>query len=127
MQNGKLKAYIVQDQLCEHFSVTFAETSGKAKSNEINTWEFNDCEYTDLRAQRVKSWDKYADSKKIPVTELLNKCWWFECKQCRSQITQDEIDDGKAFIDESSDACDFVKGNVICAECKKKLEERGEW
>jgi len=67
---GKVKAYIVQDLLCEHYSVTFAETSGKAKSNEINTWEFDDCEYTDLRTQRVKEWDKYADSKKIPVAEL---------------------------------------------------------
>lgn len=127
MQNGILKAYIVQDQLCEHFSVTFAETSGKAKSNVINTWEFHDCEYTDLRTQRVKEWDKYANSKKIPVAELLNKYWWFECKQCRSQIMQDDIDDGKAFIDENSDACDFVKGNVICAECKEKLERGGQW
>jgi len=38
---------------------------------------------------------------------------------------QDDIDDGKAFIDENSDACDFVKGNVICAECKEKLERCG--
>ena len=119
---GKLKAYIVSDTLCENFSVTFAETSGQAKANVINTWDFSDCEYTALRTQRKKEWDKYADSKKIPVAELLKNCWWFECKGgCGKQIMEDDIISGDAIIiDEERN--DFVQGGVICKECAEREE-----
>lgn len=118
---AKLKTYIVSDTLCENFSVTFAETSGQAKANVINTWDFDDCEYTALRTRRKKDWDKYADSKKIPVEELLKNCWWFECKGCGKQITEDDIISGDAIIiDEERN--DFVQGGVMCKECAERDE-----
>lgn len=129
MRNGKLKAYIVCEKWGDAGSiVVWAETPGKAKSQALYNDIFDGYEFTELRLDRVKDFDKYADTKKVPVQDLLNMSWWFYCAQCcKEHLDQDEIDDGKAFIDESSDACDFVKGAVICAECKKKLEERGEW
>lgn len=55
--------------------------------------------------------------------------WWFSCRKCGEEyLDYDKIADDEAFIDDvdySND--DFVKGSVICAECKKKLEECGKW
>jgi hypothetical protein len=118
----KLKAYIVSDLLCENYSVTFAKTSGQAKSNVINSWDFQDCDYTELRTQRKKEWDKYADSKKIPVAELLKNCWWFECKGCGKQLMEDDIISGDAVIIEDYERNDFVQGNIMCKECAEREE-----
>lgn len=127
MVKGKLKAYIVNDKWNDAGSIiTWAETSGKAKALALYDDIFSNCEYTELRAERSKYFDKYADSKKIPIRELLDRTWWFGCCKCnKEQLDQDSIDNGEAFIDETEDACEFVKGAVICAECKKKIEERG--
>ena len=123
---GKLKAYIVEDKWNSAGSiVVWAETRGKAKSNALYNDVFDSCEYTDLRTTRVKDFDKYADTKKVPIQELLNMSWWFYCSGfCGREINQDDIDAKEAFIiDGQRDFNTFVKGNVICAECKKNLEE----
>lgn len=130
MEKGKLKAYIVCDKWGDAGSiVVWAETPGKAKSQALYNDIFDGYEFTELRLDRVKDFDKYADTKKVPVQDLLNMSWWFCCAQClKEHLDQDDIDEGNAFIDEDGgDPCDFVKGAVICAECKKKLEERGQW
>lgn len=115
---SKLKAYIITDKWFGNYTVTFAETSGQAKASVVNSWDF-DCEFIYLRAKRKKDWDKYADSKKIPVAELLKNCWWFECKGCGKQITEDDILSGDAIIiDEERN--DFVQGGVICKECAER-------
>ena len=127
---GKLKAYIVNDKWNDAGSiVVWAETRGKAKSNALYNDVFDGCEYTELRTERVKDFDKYADTKKVPIQELLNMSCWFSCRKCGEEyLDYDKIADDEAFIDDVDYSNnDFVKGSVICAECKKKLEECGKW
>lgn len=115
---NKLKAYIVSDKWNENFTVVFAESNGKAKSEALYDEEFSWFDYTfvELRARRMKEWDKFAEKKKIPISELLKQGWWFECKGCSKQITEDDIVSGDAvIIDELRK--DFVQGGVMCKEC----------
>ena len=119
---GNKKAYIVSDKWNENSTVIFAESVGKAKSEALYEDEFSwhDYEYTELRARRMKEWDKYAESKKIPIMELLKNGWWFYCDgYCGRQLSEDDIISGDAVIIED-ERNDFVKGNVICKECLKK-------
>lgn len=128
MNKGKLKAYIVSDKYSEVGStVVWAETFNKAKAQALNDDIFDGFEYIELNARREKDFDKYAESKKIPIQELLDKCWWFSCKKCgKEYLDQESIDNGDAFIiDSDYSPKSFIKGSLICDYCKKKLEERG--
>lgn len=127
---GKLKAYIVSNKWdCSDCIVVWAETPGKAKSNALYNDVFDGCEYTELRTERVKDFDKYADAKKVPIEELLKRGWWFYCGGlCGAEITQDNIDAKEAFVARRrEDINDFVDGDVYCDRCKAKLEECGKW
>lgn len=124
MGKEKLKAYIVSDKWNDAGSIiVWAKTSGKAKAQALYNDIFDNYEFTELRTDRVKDFDKYADSKKVPIQELLNMSWWFSCCECvKEHLDQDSIDNGEAFIIDSDERDDFVLGTIICAECKKKLE-----
>lgn len=116
------KAYIVSDKWNDNSTVVFAESVGKAKSEALTDAEFSWFDYTfvELRARRMKEWDKYAESKKIPIMELLKNGWWFYCDgYCGRQLNEDDIISGDAVIIED-ERNDFVKGNIICKECLKK-------
>lgn len=125
MTKGKLKAYIVTSQWNENGDlIIWAESSGKAKASAINSWEFDTCDYIDLRAKRIKDFDKYADSKKVPIEELLERGWWFYCDNCGCEnLTIEDVQNGEAFITDKENSNE-IQGGIICAECKKKLEER---
>lgn len=118
-----LKAYIVEDKWFEYSIVVFAETSGKARSEAIYNDCFDSSEYIDLRAKRMKEWDKYSETKKIPIAELLACGWWFSCDFCAKQIYQEDVDDGNAFIIDGEDS--FVSGRVICKECSRGIQHVG--
>lgn len=125
MEKGKLKAYIVTSQYNDNGDlIIWAESSGKAKASAINSWEFHGNDYTDLRAKRIKDFDKYADSKKVPIEELLKLGWWFYCAGlCSAEITQDNIDAKEAFVvRRREDINNFVDGDVYCDKCKAKIE-----
>ncbi|MBR2526529.1 hypothetical protein IKE67_08715 [bacterium] len=64
-----IKAYIVSDLWNEHSCIVFAETSGKAKSQALydDVFAWNDSTFVELTARRMKEWDKYSESKKIPI------------------------------------------------------------
>ena len=115
---GTKKAYIVSDKWGDNSTVVFAESVGKAKSEALYDAEFAwfDYEFTELRVRRMNDWDKYAESKKIPIMELLKTGWWFECKGCAKQLTEDDIISGDAIIIED-ERNDFVQGGVMCKEC----------
>lgn len=125
MAKGKLKAYLVRDKdYYNSTAVKWAETSGKAKSNTLYDDGFEDCEYTELRAERAPYFDKYADSKKVPIKELLERGWWFYCDNCgRENLTIEDVQNGEAFITDKENSNE-IQGGIICAKCKKKLEER---
>ncbi len=128
MEKEKLKAYIVSDKWNDAGSIIiWAKTSGKAKAKALYNDIFDNYEFTELRVNRVPDFDKYAESKKVPIQELLNMSWRFCCCECLNYLDQDNIDNGEAFIIERDECDNFVLGGIICAECKKKLEERGEW
>lgn len=127
MTKGKLKAYLVSDKdYYNSTAVKWAETPGKAKSNTLYDDGFENCEYTELRAERAPYFDKYADSKKIPIKELLERGWWFYCNNCGCEnLTIEDVQNGEAFItDKENFFYNEIQGGIICAKCKKKLEER---
>lgn len=127
MEKGKLKAYIVTNKWGDSGNIViWAESSGKAKAAALYRDELDGADYIDIRVNRAPDFDKYAEVKKVPIQELLNIGWWFYCSGlCGREISQDDIDDKTAFIVENEkDFNNFVKGDVICAECKKKLEEK---
>jgi len=125
-ENIKVKAYIVSDKWNDAGSIViWAETSGKAKAQALYNDIFDNSEFTELRTQRVKDFDKYAESKKVPIQKLLNMYWWFSCCEClKDHLDKDSIDNEEAFIIDSDERDDFVLGTIICAECKKKFEEQ---
>jgi hypothetical protein len=123
----KLKAFMISDKNLEVGSTfIWAESSGKAKAKALysDTFSWDDIKFTDLSAKRVKDFDKYADSKRIPIQELLNWGWWFCCCDCgKEDLDQDKIDAGEAFIFDTEYLYgDFVKGCLICADCLKKRQ-----
>lgn len=94
-----MKAWCVSDKNCEcGTEIVFAETAGKAKSLCMYDDTFDDLEWTDLRVQRFKKYDKYY----IPGIEKLDawhddkhrvrlvrdfgwhciEPYWDECKEC---------------------------------------------
>lgn len=128
MEN-KLKAYVISDVYCgaDGSIIVWAETAGKAKSKALYDDLFDNYEYTELRAERIKDFDKYSETKHIPISELLSYGWWFYCANCCKdmRLSEDDVNNGNAFIvDEDYEREDFVKGNVICKECYKKLKQR---
>lgn len=120
-----LKAYLIVDKYYsnEEQEIVFAETSGKAKVKGLESGSFDDYDFTELRAERQKDFDKYSDTQRIPIKELLDRGWWFYCANCGSlQINEDNIADGEAFIgSETDEYSSFVKGTVICDGCHKKI------
>ena len=123
----KLKAYLVVDKYYSNESqeLIFAETAGMAKAKGLASGNFDDYSFTELRVERQKYFDKYSDTQRIPIKELLNRGWWFYCAGCGSvQINEDNIADGEAFINSYEDEyLDFVKGTVICDSCASKNPE----
>lgn len=115
-----IKAYIVSDKWNENSVVVFAETGGKAKSEALYKDDFSNYEYIELRTKRMEKWDKYAESGKIPIVEMLENGWWFECVNCYKQITEDDIISGDANIIDY-ERNDFIQGGVICKECAKRV------
>ncbi len=126
MGKEKLKAYTVCDKWNDAGSIiVWAESSGKAKSQSLYNDIFDGYEFTDLRVCREPDFDKYAESKKVPIQELLDRCWWFCCCEClKDHLGQDSIDNGDAFIIERDERDDFVLGTIICADCKKKEDNK---
>lgn len=122
-----LKAYIVHDKYMDNGStIVWAETSGKAKQEALKEDLFDNCEFIEMYASRAKKYDKYADTKRIPIKELLQDGWWFCCDMCGTDhLDQSDIDEGNAFIfSEDDEYWTMVKGSLICKKCKEKLEER---
>ena len=125
MTEEKAKAYIIEDKWnSEGCCVVWATNSNKAKSIANYYDLFDTCYYTELRAKRAPQYDKYAESKKIPIKELLANGWWFYCDGgCGKTLSEDDINDGQAFIIDK-DNTNEIQGGIICANCKKKAEER---
>jgi len=122
-----LKAYTVEDINRDYGStVVFAENAGKAKAKALLDDLFEDCEYIEMRATRNKSWDKYAKTQHIPIEELLDAGWWFCCDICGERLDYDNVAAGEAFIVNDEKPCGFVLGQIICKECKEKLEVANE-
>lgn len=125
MEKEKLKAYIVTNKWGDSGNIViWAESSGKAKAAAFYRDELDGTDYIDIRVNRAPDFDKYAEVKKVPIQELLNIGWWFYCSGlCGREISQEDIDDKTAFIvEDEKDFNSYVKGDVICAECKKKLK-----
>ena len=62
-----MKAWTVSDNNGEYGTViVFAETRGKAKALCLHDDAFGDCEYTDLRVNRFKDYDKYYSGEAKP-------------------------------------------------------------
>jgi hypothetical protein len=125
MIKANLKAYIVSDKWDDCSIIVWAENSNKAKSIAI----YDDClqeyGYTDVKAQRAKDFDEYVESKKVPIQKMLDNGWYFSCCKCgKRHLDQNSIDKGEAFIIDSDIRNDFVLGNIICVDCKKRWQTR---
>lgn len=124
-----LKAYQVSDKDYYNGStIVWAENPNKAKLEGMKDDIFDMCEYVEMRAKRIPKFDKYADTKKIPIQELLDDCWWFGCDICGTDhLDIDSVHNGEAFIVTEKDTlytpAKFVDGVLICAKCKRRLEE----
>ncbi|MGR5964145.1 hypothetical protein ACT7DB_06935 [Bacillus cereus] len=97
-----MKAYHVQSSDGEHQEIVFAETTGKAKmKSEASGW----CEYTEVRANRVKEFDQYSGLGYVPKEAMLKNGWWFECEKCSTTCTEEDA----VVIDEK----------VFCEKCRQ--------
>lgn len=120
-EKESLKAYIVEDIYREYQRIEWATSAGKAKAKASYSDEFYSTYYVDLRAKRIKEFDKYSDTKKVPIKELLELNWWFYCSgMCCSELNIDDLNNGNAILIEDTRICDFVKGDIICKQCAIK-------
>lgn len=118
----KLKCYEVCDKYYENTTIVWATTANKAKVKALSIDILNDCPYIDLRIKRRPQWDNYTNIG-IPIEELLEDNWWFNCGVCgKGDLSQADLDIGNAIII-STDGInrDFVNGDIICKKCAKKL------
>lgn len=125
---GKLKAYVVTDKWGDSGNIiVWAVSAAQAKAKSLYKDELDGVEYIDIRVKRIKAFDKYQNTKKVPIEELLQMGWWFYCGGfCSEEINQDNIDSKKAFIVKGDkDFNDWVEGDVYCEACYEKLKERG--
>lgn len=119
-----LKAYLIVDKYYsnEEQVIVFAETQGKAKVKGLESGSFYDYHFTELKAERKKEFDRYSDTQKIPIKELLDQSWWFCCKYCsKDHLDEDSIQEGEAFVSDETMDDDFVQGSIICKDCHKKI------
>jgi hypothetical protein len=122
--NEKLKAYWVSDKDCEADEqiIVWAKSPGEAKSLAMCADCFDGFDFTDLRVERQKEFDRYWNAERIPIKKLLNLGWWFGCCKCGcGQIYEDNIEAKEAFIIDTENSCNFAKGAVICGKCYKEL------
>ena len=92
-QAKPLKAYMcTHDDSDGHATIVFAESPGKAKQEYCSQ---ADAEYTDVRATRKPVFDQHSPGP-VPVLELLEDGWWFECAGCSTRISFD----GDQFIED---------------------------
>ena len=90
-----LKAYMcTHDDADGHCLIIFASTAAKAKNAYCSQ---ADTEYIEVRATRKKQFDRHAPGP-VPVMEMLEDGWWFECSGCGDRITLDSGD----FIEDHS-------------------------
>lgn len=88
----KLKAYYigVDDTWEPVGEVVFAKSveaaKRKADIGDYTTEEIN-------RVERQPHYDKYADLGYIPVSELYEDGWWFECHECYRKVSLSEEDE----------------------------------
>jgi hypothetical protein len=79
------------------------------------TDELEDILYIDISARREPTFDEYAARGEVPVEAYLEYGWWLPCSGycCGTQLTQEDVDTGYAFI---------VEGKLLCSGCKEKAE-----
>jgi len=85
-----LKAFMcTHDDADGHAEIIFAETAAKARKRYASN---ADAEYIDTRATRKAQFDHHAPGP-VPVLEMLEDGWWFECHGCSTRIdfTSDEF------------------------------------
>ncbi|PGZ39384.1 hypothetical protein COE56_31190 [Bacillus anthracis] len=94
-----------QDADEKQHQIVFAENEKEAilKSDAYDMSGY----FEDIVAERQPHFDKFADSKKVPMKEMIKHGWMFECKVCYRFADQGEI----------------VNEELYCDDCIEKAKE----
>ena len=109
-----MKAYIAHDG-DEQWTVTYATNGAAARRQAAG--EFG-CDFAEVEScRRAPSLDQYADTD-IPIREMLDLGWWFECDGCGGRMLSDDEDY------DASEAIGTYNGRCFCSPaCRdEKLE-----
>lgn len=100
-----MKAYQYDNDETGYCQIVYAESASKAKML-LET----DIAFINIRVHRVKWADKYKMMEDIPVEEFLKQGYWWSCKKCESQLTEDD---------------DYVieDNNLYCRKCWGEMQE----
>lgn len=88
MTRSKMKAYHVQAD--DSAVVEFSNTGVAARrqgANELGI-DFEDVVF----CERMPWADIYADQGYVPISELIDKGWWFECSGCGQRVSAESTD-----------------------------------
>ena len=51
------------------------------------------CDFEDVMCRRAPAFDSYADVGRVPVAELINAGWWFECIEGSARVDGEPEDE----------------------------------
>jgi hypothetical protein len=76
--------------------------------------------FENVTCRRAPEFDSYAEAGKVPVLDLINAGWWFECVECSTMVSADlEDEDGN----ELSPV--YVGGHVYCSQkCRDSFDNQ---
>lgn len=132
-EKKKVRAYAVtcKDEP-DLFFIAFAETEDKAKGDMVKYFKQNFHPsfmksaslkiYPSIRRKRIPEFDKYSETKKVPVEELLKYGLTIPCSYCgRKEFTYEDLDNHRCFIIEGEgDINIYTQGSIACYDCYSK-------
>jgi len=89
MKAFQIKAYQVDGYDDSGSVIVFAKHSVIARRKGANELGI-DFESVDSCSRRP-GWDKYAEQGWVPVEDLVNSGWWFECTGCYARVTDESL------------------------------------
>jgi hypothetical protein len=113
VQEKPLRAYVYRDDHEGYCTIYFTKTVGQAKYKAAND---NGEDFINVRVERVQEFDKYADKGYVPIADLLEYGWWYECHECSRLVSKDHLEEGARLFD----------NHVLCAKCAAEIDRLQE-
>lgn len=79
--------------------------------------------YWSAQRRRIPIFDKYRDTERVPIQELMKAGATFSCSTCGlGKYTYTDIENKKCFVIEGEGNINpFTSGMIVCSDCRRKF------